>query len=162
MSWAMKHVQQQHLEYLRVSFMIVGHTKFDVDHAFSTIAKAYNSSNVFTTQELADIMSQSPSITSLVDNGKLVQPWRDKLSAKYSKLPGVRSLHNFITMRHPVTKNAMMSVQDLCYTGAPHPTTLRVKDASVVVSYDENDDYIILNKTRTLTSTKLASSKRMY
>lgn len=162
MSWAMEHVQQQYLEYLRVSFMIVGHTKFDVDRAFSATAKAYNSSDVFTTRELADIMSQSPSITSVVDNGKLVKPWRDKLSAKYSKLPGIRSLHDFITIRHPVTKKAMMSVRELCYTGAPHPTTLRVNDDSIVVSYDENDDYVMLNKTRALTSTKLASLKRMY
>lgn len=79
MSWAMEHVQQQHLEYLRVSFMIAGHTKFDVDRAFSATAKAYNSSDVFTTQELADVMSQSPSITSFIDDGRLVKPWRDML-----------------------------------------------------------------------------------
>ena len=84
--------------------MIVDHAKFDVDHAFSATAKAYNSSDVFTTRELPDVMSQSPSVTCLVDNGKLLKPWRDKLSAKYSKLPGIRSLHDFITVRHPVTK----------------------------------------------------------
>ena len=77
MSWAIEHVKQQQLEYLRVSFMIVGHTKFDVDRAFPATAKACNSFDVFTTQELADVMSQSPSITSPVDNGKLVKLWRD-------------------------------------------------------------------------------------
>lgn len=70
---AMEHVEQQYLDYLCVSFMIVGNTNFDVDRAFSATAKAYNSSDIFTTLELAEVMSQSPSITSLIDNGKLVK-----------------------------------------------------------------------------------------
>ena len=55
-----------------------------------------------------------------------------------------------------------MSVRELCYTGAPRPNILYVKEDSIVVNYDGNDDYVTLNKTKTLTSTKLASLKRIY
>ena len=84
MAWALENVQQSHLEYLRVSFLIAGHTKFDVDRVFSTTAKAYASADVFTTQELASVMSDSEAISSLIDNGSLVKPWREKLSDKYT------------------------------------------------------------------------------
>ena len=49
----MEHMQQGHLDYLRVSVMIVGQTKFEFDHLFALTAKAYASADVFTTEELA-------------------------------------------------------------------------------------------------------------
>ena len=47
----MEHMQQGHLDYLRVSVIIVGHTKFEFDHLFAS--KAYASADVFTTEEPA-------------------------------------------------------------------------------------------------------------
>ena len=41
------------------SFLIAGHTKFDVDRMFSLTAKAYNASDVFDTQELLQVMCQT-------------------------------------------------------------------------------------------------------
>lgn len=43
MAWAMEMVQQRLVDFLRVSFMVAGHTKFAVDQLFSLTAKAYNS-----------------------------------------------------------------------------------------------------------------------
>ena len=52
MGWGMEIVQQKCLDYLRFSFLVAGHTKFDVDCVFSTTSKAFNSSDVFNTSEL--------------------------------------------------------------------------------------------------------------
>ena len=48
----MEMLQHDFIDYLRFSFLIAGHTKFDVDRMFSVTAKAYNASDVFNTQEL--------------------------------------------------------------------------------------------------------------
>ena len=59
-AWAMEYVEQKKVDYLRISFLIPGHTKFDVDRVFSITSKDYATADVFTTAELATVMSQSP------------------------------------------------------------------------------------------------------
>ena len=49
MSWAYEMVQQRRVDFLRISFLIAGHTKFSPDLLFSKIAQTYNRSDVFTT-----------------------------------------------------------------------------------------------------------------
>ncbi len=88
--------------------MVAGHPKFEPDRLFSHTAKVYVSSDVFTTEELANIMS--PYATPLVDDGEVVYRWREVLIKKYSKLPGIRELHDFITVRHLATGAATMRV----------------------------------------------------
>ena len=80
---------------------MAGHTKFDADRVFSVTAKAFNSSDVFNTTELVDVMSQPDQITAKQVKGDVIYNWRDKISAKYSKLPGISELHNFIMVRSP-------------------------------------------------------------
>ena len=74
--------------------MVAGHTKFELDRLFSMTAKAYASSDVFSTEELATTMS--PYAKPIVDDGKLVCLWREKLTSKHTKLPGICDLHNFV------------------------------------------------------------------
>ena len=52
------------LDYLYCSFLVVGHMKFDVDKVFSVPAKVFNSSDVFNTNELVNVMSQPNQITA--------------------------------------------------------------------------------------------------
>jgi len=106
MSWAMEIVQQGLMDFVRISFMVAGHTKFEPDRLFSHIAKAYTSSDVFTTQELATMMS--PHAVALVDNGKLVCALREVLGNKYSKMPGIRDLTDFVIVQHLITGRAMI------------------------------------------------------
>ena len=47
MAWALEMVQHGKLKFLRMSFMIAGHTKFSPDLVFSNIEKSYNDSDVF-------------------------------------------------------------------------------------------------------------------
>ena len=47
MAWAMEVVQQRKLDFIRVSFLLAGHTKFSPGILFSRIAQTYNKSDVF-------------------------------------------------------------------------------------------------------------------
>ena len=77
------------MDYIRVSFMVVGHTKFAPDRFFAKVAKAFASSDVFTTEELASLVSDYAAVT--IDNGEVVQTWRDKVGEKYTSFQGSES-----------------------------------------------------------------------
>ena len=51
------------------------------------------------------------------------------MESKYTKLPGIRSLHDFVVVRHPVTDKAVMTVRDFSYGGPPKPPPIKVKDS---------------------------------
>jgi len=96
MAWAMEMFQQGTLDFIRVSFMIPGHTKFVPDLLFSKISKTYNKSDVFTTVELQKVILLYAEV--VVDDGSIVSDWQNKLS-KCSKFPGIRSLHDFLSVK---------------------------------------------------------------
>ena len=64
--------------------------------------------------------------TVIVDDGHRVLIWRDKLPSKYSKLPGIQELHDFVIVKHPDTAIATMKVRERCYEGNTHPSPLKV------------------------------------
>ena len=101
MAWAMEMVQQGKLDFIHVSFLLAGHTKFSPDILFSRIAQTYNRSDVFTTDELREIAALYASV--ITDDGSIVCDWRNVLT-KYSKLPGIRSLHDFVFTKNPIPK----------------------------------------------------------
>lgn len=80
-------VYQGKLQFFRISFLLAGYTKFSPDLLFSKIAQSYNCSDVLNTNELKDIISDYAEV--IVDDGTLVCDWREILSDKYSKIPGI-------------------------------------------------------------------------
>ena len=73
-------VQHGKLDFLCVSFLIAGHTKFLPDLSFAKIAKDYNRSDVFNTQELKDVIALHADV--VVDQGEIVCDWRTKFDAQ--------------------------------------------------------------------------------
>ena len=73
MAWAMELIQQDVIEFLRISFLIVGHTKFSPDLLFSKIAQMYKS-DMFNTEELGDIVARYATVT--IADGTMVHDWR--------------------------------------------------------------------------------------
>jgi hypothetical protein len=122
-AWGLEMVQYKKFDFVRISFMIAGHTKFAPDLLFSKVSKSYSVSDIFTTSELCDIPESFASV--VVDDGHTVRKWRDALS-KYTKLPGVRSLHDFVCVRKPSTGNAHVRVRDVCYEGAIRDSSIKV------------------------------------
>ena len=90
----MKWYSNRSYTFLRVS-LLAGHTKFSPDLLFSKVAQSYNRSDVFNTDDI------SPYAEVILDDGTLVGGWREVFSQKYSKLPGIRELHDFILCHTP-------------------------------------------------------------
>ena len=162
MAWALEMVQQQKIDFIRILFLVAGHTKFSPDLLFSKIAKTYNQSDVFTTEELRNVIAQYADV--VVDDGTLVRDWRSVLT-KYTKFPGIRSLHEFIFSYNSVTGRVTGKVRKQCYTGAFSNAAIHVavgRTASENVIPDEAASYRSLSKTRALSESKITHLKQMY
>jgi len=110
--------------------------KFSPDLLFSKIAQSYNRSNVFNTVELSGIIYQFADI--IIDDEDIVCDWRNPMN-KYSKLPGIRSLHDFVFTKNSVTNKVVAKIRKFCYTG-------RFKDATIhVVSGRDATESVIPN-----------------
>ena len=81
MDWAWEMVSQDRLDLFRVSFLIAGHTKCSPDLLFFKIAKTYNTSDVFSTTELNDVLARYADV--IVDCGSIVHVWREPVADKY-------------------------------------------------------------------------------
>ena len=112
-SWCFEAVETRLADYIRVSFMVPGHTKFVPDRLLSSIAHTYNRSDVFNINELQAICANHA--TTAVSSGSDVYHWRSYLSTKYSDVPGIRKLHDFLIVRSP--SGTMMKVREKSYAG---------------------------------------------
>ena len=124
--------------------MIAGHTKFDPDRLFSSIARAAGSFNI---AQLAELISKYASVT--VDDGKLVSTWCLLLSDKYTNLPGIRSPHDFLIVKHPITGSTMMKVRKNCFEGRFEDTPVRVTRQECAL-LTPTHSYAMQNKLRSL------------
>ena len=85
---------------------------------------------------------------------------------KYSKLLGIRSLHDFIFTMHPVTQKVVAKVRSKCYEGRFSDATINVicgRDMNDNVIPDQVDGtYAALGKVRELTESKCKHLEQMY
>ena len=162
MGWAYELIQQRKLSFLRISFLIAGHTKFSPDLLFSRIAQTYNRSDVFTTQELKDVIALYAHV--VIDDGSIGCDWRNAM-AKYSKLPGIRSLHDFIFTKNPVTNAVIAKVRKNCSMGTFENATIHVingRDIEECVIPDQaSEKYSCLGKVRSLSDSKRKHLEQM-
>lgn len=114
-------VQQSVVKYFRVSFMVAGHTKFAPDRLFALTAKAFYSSDIFNEKELS-VMENHANVT--FDSGRIVRCWQNTVTQKYTNLPGIRDLHDFLALKNPDT-DAVMKVRENCYAGTLKNTSMR-------------------------------------
>lgn len=102
--------------------MLAGHTKFAPDRLFAKTGRAYKT---FTIHELQALCS--PSASTSVEDGINVLTWRDTLGSKYSDLPGVRKLHDFLIVKG-YDGQVVMKVREKCFTGEWKRSPLRLLD----------------------------------
>lgn len=55
--------------------------------------------------------------------------------AKYSKLPGIRSLHDFIFVKNPLTNSVLAKVRKNCAMGSFENATIRVINGRDIEEY---------------------------
>ena len=63
--------------------------------------------------------------TVVIDSGCSVRYWRDSVTKKYSRLPGIRVLHDFLALHDPGV-NAVMKVCAKCYAGTVKSTPTKI------------------------------------
>ena len=155
MAWAYEMIQQEKLSFLRVSFLLAGHTKFSPDLLFSKIAQTYKRSDVFSTEELKNVIATYADV--VVDGGSIVCDWR-KAMAKYTKVPGIRSLHDFIFTKNPVTNSVIAKVRKNCAMGSFENATIHVVNGrnkeECAIPDQETNNYTTLGKVRSLSESK--------
>lgn len=147
----MEMVQHGIFDYLQISFVITGHTKFDIDHLFSVTAKSYNSAYVFKHSRISSNFGAVWKYHCCVRGWSLILNWREKVAVKYSKLPGIYDLHYFIIVRSPDTGSATMLVHDHCYGGSACKSTMKLNsdvssESSAIPCEDENYHHTKQNK----------------
>ena len=69
---------------------------------------------MFNESELIDAMEKQATV--VFDKGSIVWAWRKTVANKYSNLPGIRELHDFLALKNH-GQDAAMKVRDNCYTG---------------------------------------------
>lgn len=104
--------------------MIPGHTKFAPDILFAKIAKAFYSADVFNEPDMQRVVEQFALV--VLDKGGIVRSWREKVGEKYSNLPGIRELHDFLTVAISSDK-VVMKIREKCYAGPLRDTPTKVK-----------------------------------
>ena len=62
-----------------------------------------------------------------MDSGKIVRSWWEVVGEKYTNLPGIRDLHDFLALHNP-GHNAIMKVREARYTGALRNTLVKIID----------------------------------
>lgn len=121
--WAMEMVSTGKVDSIHISFLIAGHTKFPPHRLFASIANAYKKADVFTIEEMQALCT--PFAVTLTEDGTHILTWRDSLGQKYTKLPGVRNLHDFVFVKESSGK-VLTVVRDFWFGGTwkespPHP-----------------------------------------
>ena len=109
-------------------------------------------------------MSQPNQITAKQVKGDVIYDWRAKISAKYSKLPGIRELHDFIIVRLSESDNetATVLVREWCYSGTPKKSPLKLNSSFAAnINVFPCECYDQLNKTHQLTEAKLTHLTQM-
>ena len=124
-SWAMELVDMHTLDHCRFCFLVAGHTKFAPDRLFSLTGNAYNKADVFRVEELLEICQRFS--TACIEDGSHIFDWRSIMDKKYSNLPGVRKMHDFMIVRG-VNSEVVMKLRTHCHTGTPIESPLHVVD----------------------------------
>ena len=155
LAWADQLVNQGRFKSIRFIYLVVGHTKFEPDRLFSSIARTFYVRDVFCIemlQAIALLYSSCQIFTS-----KEIFQWRSTLEEKYTALAGINSFHDFI-----ITKSSSLvtlKVRGQCYQGLYEVATVRKSDFDKMsycrpVSYESN--------APSLTDQKLQQLKEQY
>lgn len=104
MQYLMWRVMTGRSDFIEISFMIVGHTKFAPDRFFGLLKKTYKHTFVSTLDEVQDVVRKSmltgkniPQLTKSMDGTRLVFwfDWKSFLSTLFKPIPSITTYHHF-------------------------------------------------------------------
>ena len=152
LAWADQVVNQGRFKSIRFFYLVVGHTKFEPDRLFSSIARTFYARDVFCIemlQAIAVLYSSCHIFTS-----EQIFQWRSALGEKYTALTGINSLHDFITVKD--SSAITLKVRDYCYKGSYEVATIKKSDFDSValcrpISYESTAPKLTAQKLQQLT-----------
>ena len=127
LSWANELVNQGQFHSIRFCYMVVGHTKFQPDRLFASVAKSFYSRDVFCI-EMLQVIAQLYSTSYLFTAGDILQ-WRVALEPMYNALPGITNLHDFVSFSEEFG-HASLKCRLNCYSGSFEKVSLKKTSAS--------------------------------
>ena len=139
LAWADHLVNQGHFSNIQFFYLVVGHTKFEPDRLFSSIARTFYVRYVFCIempQTIALLYSSCQIFTS-----KKIFQWWSALEEKYTALTGINSFHDLIIAKG--SPLVALKVKGQCYKGLYEVATIRKPDFDKtsnfwLVSYESN------------------------
>ena len=81
---------------MSLSFIVVGHTRCLVDGCFGLLKRKYRRSNVFTLNQLADVVNKSAAPNFARIGGVCWYSWDEFFDIHLKKIPGISRLHHFV------------------------------------------------------------------
>ena len=158
--WAMELVQQNVLDYVRIAFLITGHTKFAPDRVFASIGSSYLHSDVFNINDLVSVAKNFS--TAREETGENILHWRERLDGKYTELQGIRKYHDFVVNRN-ADGNAQVQVRERCDCGSFKTGNLKVrKESSAQDVCIPHSSVNYLSSKRPLSADKMTDMITMY
>lgn len=94
----------------------------------------------------------------------IVRMWREKVWEKYTSLPGIRELQDFVTIAVSPNK-IVMKVREKCYSGTLRDTPTKVKkdfNATDSCIPKVTDSYSARGNLRSLSENKMGHLQQMY
>ena len=79
-----------------LSFMVVGHTRCLVDGCFGLLKRNYRHSNVFTLNQLADVVNKLAAPNFARIGGVCWYSWDEFFDIQFKKIPGINGLPRFV------------------------------------------------------------------
>lgn len=126
LAWANELINQGRFESVRFFYLVVGHTKFEPDRLFASIAKTFYR-DVFCIEMLQSVAALY-STSYVFGSGEIMQ-WRSVLEQNYSALPGITNSHDFDTSR--VHTRVELKYRENCYRGSYQTGSLKKPTCSV-------------------------------
>jgi hypothetical protein len=117
--WAMELVERNDFESIRMCYFVPGHAKNDVDRLFSRISNSFSNNDVFTSEQLVDLIQNV-----IVSSGKCIHikscddivNWKDLLGNKYNPLNNIKNYRDFMIKRNHKGK-VVVKHKTCCYYG---------------------------------------------
>ena len=151
LAWADQVVNQGRFKSIRFVYLVVGHTKFEPDRLFSSIARTFYMRDVFCIEMLQAIAVLYS--TCHIFTAQQIFKWRSATEENYTALTGINSLHDFI-----IAKDASITlkVKDHCYKGSYEVANIRKSDFDTTalcrpVSYESSAPRLTDQKLKQLT-----------
>ena len=112
LAWANELVCQGRFDRIRFFYLVVGHTKFEPDRLFASIAKTFYKRDVFCIEMLKAIAELYS--TSYVFSSRQIMQWRSVLEEKYNAVQGITELHDF----NISASSSTLKCRNNCYSGS--------------------------------------------